>query len=606
MDYDQGPNNNTDNNINNSMFNSQQNFPSPLLNGESMEALRQFLMQQDINYSSLFPFPSDAEGGPARTTNETTSLSFPPAMDSSEIMGSSLPLSRQQEPLNYSGNHNQIVQLQIPSRPPSSEVPVNSANNSFTAPWSGTNTSNSTSSGMDTSSGNGKDNSNNNSISDSSPPGSNSTNGNSARVADPQVAPTAAAAPRKEGNQGKPAMGPTLFGKRVDLQAMMNSPATRIQNTIKQGQLPQPTASSSVEAKPVAVPSFQPKRKFAGITFGYDAGDSSSMCSGNTGSSAASKRFMKPRQDDAFWGIAEQHHTAPPVSEDEGDRQRRRQDRNMREQQRCHQINFQIDDLRQILVAADLKFKPDKFSTLATVADYISLLQERQRELQHEHEQLLKTISGTAEFMAQQYGGVKATSSAAKPTLPEKSIETTSSSSICDTNVSLDDLVDRKIHVIDYKAVFSSCSLFGTGITSIDGRFVDCNKGFEETTGFSRHELLPPSGSGRVGEDGIERNLSLFNVLARQDMERVFISMSSMLRPQTWEGGNGSPPNNEEDQNHKPESDNWTTIVNLSRKPNQKVQLTLSLIRSTGHRPQLFNCTLIPQGYDGQALNATG
>merc|ERR1719157_133056 len=68
----------------------------------------------------------------------------------------------------------------------------------------------------------------------------------------------------------------------------------------------------------------------------------------------------------------------PEISEDETDdlKRRRKQERNMREQQRSHRITEQIVDLRKVLCdTADVTFaKTDKYSILCKAVDYIQTL----------------------------------------------------------------------------------------------------------------------------------------------------------------------------------------------------------------------------------------
>ena len=272
------------------------------------------------------------------------------------------------------------------------------------------------------------------------------------------------------------------------------------------------------------------------------------------------------------------------VSEDESERERRRQDRNLREQQRSHQINDQIAELRDLLVSDNIRFKPDKYSTLARVAQYMRELQDKQQQLQHEHEQLLATITATAQIMTQQYvgglgGGDSQTTlgTGTVSTAGDATASSTGSSATSSTNVN-----SSLFQQIDYRLIFVSSQVFCAAITSIDGRFLDCNQGFQECSGFDRAELLPLqqqeqqlASSSNVGDDGVQRNLSLFNVLARQDMERVFHSMSSMLkRPVVSQPSPPAlvPPHEDETSSHHHPMDTWTTHVTLCRKPSQQVR----------------------------------
>jgi len=283
------------------------------------------------------------------------------------------------------------------------------------------------------------------------------------------------------------------------------------------------------------------------------------------------------------------------VSEDESERERRRQDRNLREQQRSHQINDQICDLRDMLIAAGIRFKPDKYSTLAMVADYIKTLQDKKQTLESEHQSLLQTITQTAQTMTEQYIPAHSTAGAG-----DKALASGYSDMLAHGNGG--SMQDEACPGIDYKAIFSFCNLFGSSITSIDGRFLDCNKSFENVCGFSRSELLPLNDDSTdakpsVGEDGVERNLSLFNILAREDMERVFHTMSELLK---------RPVTMNDSSEDLCLDDTWTTLVTPCRRQGQKVQLSLSLVRTADRRPRLFNCTLIPREDSKLPFSTTG
>lgn len=230
---------------------------------------------------------------------------------------------------------------------------------------------------------------------------------------------------------------------------------------------------------------------------------------------------------------------APPVSEDESEQQRRRMDRNMREQQRSHKITDQIANLKELLAGANVHFKPDKYSTLISVVDYIRQLQTRSQMLDGEHKKLLDTISKTNEAVNSPYyssstggdGGPMSNDLLSDP-----------------AGVALEDEHAVFVKDLDYQNVFMQCSL-PLAVASIDGRFIACNAEFEALTGYERDELFPsesdddpstcqPRADTITSESGVpstvntspKRNLSLFNLLGRTDMENVFLAMSRMLK----------------------------------------------------------------------------
>ena len=293
------------------------------------------------------------------------------------------------------------------------------------------------------------------------------------------------------------------------------------------------------------------------------SGDTMSVCSSTLSarSKTPSTRSRKHARD------------VSAVSEDEEERVRRRQDRNVREQQRSQKITQQIDHLKDVLAAANIQFKPDKYSTLVTVAEYIQQLQERSALLDVEHKKLVDTISRTNELVNDQY--MPASTTGANPP---------GTTSLEGTQRSDDSLY---IPNIDYKTLFSRCCV-PLAVLSIDGRFLECNHGFERLTGYSREELLPcesavadkPFSSSDVsvthpGDDTqtqppAARNMSLFNILSREHMEAVFMAMSEMLRQ--------APDKVLEDADIKAK-DFWSGVVCLARNMGTKVRQWAQVIR---------------------------
>jgi PAS domain-containing protein len=257
---------------------------------------------------------------------------------------------------------------------------------------------------------------------------------------------------------------------------------------------------------------------------------------------------------------------ASAVSEDEGDRLKRRHDRNAREQQRSHRITEQIDNLKEVLGEANVPFKPDKFSTLVTVSDYIIQLQAKSAMLDAEHKKLIDTISKTNEVMNDRSGAVPNKSDGSGNTSEDKSQTTEDDDNLFGLNV-------------DYRSVFARCGV-PLAVLSIDGRFLDCNDEFERLTGHTRDELLPleslettvpdvASSDGAAGEasqiantQSHARNLSLFNLLGRESMEGAFMAMSEMLKHPAEDQPAGTKTR-----------DHWTGIVGLGRCVEQKVRV---------------------------------
>lgn len=262
---------------------------------------------------------------------------------------------------------------------------------------------------------------------------------------------------------------------------------------------------------------------------------------------------------------------ASAVSEDEGDKGRRRQDRNAREQQRSQKITQQIEHLRDVLVAANVQFKPDKYSTLVSVADYITKLQERSAMLDVEHKKLVDTISQTNEAVNQQY----------MPASTNGSDPPGSASLMGAGNDAKGQKEDLFVQSIDYRTIFAKSGV-PLAVLSIDGRFLECNEGFERLTGYDRDELLPaekmeanevhssanaalvPTASSGDLKLVDARNMSLFNLLGREHMEQVFMAMSEMLKQ--------SPDKIVAETDPTKIKDSWSGYVALARNLELKVR----------------------------------
>lgn len=229
---------------------------------------------------------------------------------------------------------------------------------------------------------------------------------------------------------------------------------------------------------------------------------------------------------------------AKAVSEDEDEVLQRRVGRNLREQQRSQKITQQIDHLREVLASANITFKPDKYSTLVSVGEYIKELQVKAASLDAEHKKLIDTISRTNEMVNDQYVPASTNGQA-----PPGDMDLGDASPKGKTKTLF-------VPNIDYKSVFSSCGI-PLAVASIDGRFLDCNQEFLRAIGYTREELLPCEKLGVIAEevssaasasngDGSQReeaaasnttrNLSLFNLLGRDHMEEVFEAMRNMLK----------------------------------------------------------------------------
>lgn len=279
--------------------------------------------------------------------------------------------------------------------------------------------------------------------------------------------------------------------------------------------------------------------------------------------------------------------SAPPISEDEGDKLKRRMDRNQREQQRSQKITEQIACLKELLAAANVHFKPDKHSTLITVADYIKQLQARSQLLDSEHQKLLDTIAKTTEI---------ASSPQYQTSAGNEIVSSNDLLGDVPTGLLLEDEHAVFVKGLDYRNIFKQCSI-PLAVASIDGRLMDCNSEFESLTGYERDELLlcevsnDSDGTPRadvafsdagvpstVTTSSLTRNLSLFNLLCREDMEQVFLAMSRMLKQPISLGEEPLEANSSNRGSSLPRHhDFWSGRVNQSRRMTGKVSLPESL-----------------------------
>lgn len=297
------------------------------------------------------------------------------------------------------------------------------------------------------------------------------------------------------------------------------------------------------------------------------------------------------------------------ISEDETERVRRREERNLREQKRSQQITTQIERLRQVLSDANVPFKTDKYSTLTAVVQYVKQLQARSTLLDAEHRKLLQTIVKASELANNRYMPTNRTST---PVLAKDLLADSSR-----TSSPVQDDAAVMVNGIDYKSVFKSCP-FASSLASIDGRFIDCNKEFAEASGYDRQELL--RGDVATVEDSKQvassdsassisspsvRNMSLFNVLKRKDMESIYIAMSDMLKRGSITGSQA-------------ESDTWTGNVEFCRVERKvgrcfrlceflgsmqfltlsvassQMRIGINLIRSDQGTPRFFSVVILP------------
>ena len=179
---------------------------------------------------------------------------------------------------------------------------------------------------------------------------------------------------------------------------------------------------------------------------------------------------------------------------------KRRYDRNIREQQRSFKISQQIKELRNVLAESNIAFKPNKFSILLNVVEYIKQLQSRAIMLDAEHRKLISTIKSTNEMVEAGHNPEEEAAAAAAATAKDKHGQSVGN-----------DADMLFVQGLDYRGVFDQCSA-ALSVAALDGRILACNNEFATVSGFTRQQLLQQS---------------VFNLM--QNHQEVFKAMGDML-----------------------------------------------------------------------------
>ncbi|KAL3816061.1 hypothetical protein ACHAXA_010366 [Cyclostephanos tholiformis] len=262
------------------------------------------------------------------------------------------------------------------------------------------------------------------------------------------------------------------------------------------------TSAAALGTGTIAIPSApRPPQSSSGArSRDLAAGRASSPSSSSSSAAAAAAATMNPSSN----GPQSRTMSCPPpkssdyvtgVSEDEFDRRNRRSERNLREQERSHKITERIIELRSVLSEAGVRFKPDRYSTLVSVANYIRALQVRSASLDEEHRRLLETVEKASTLAAcagvpvlqthpKMGGGVGGGRASLR-----SDDDDPASSSVRSASTGSDEEFLSFVRGIDYRTVFASCAA-ALSIASVDGRFVDCNEEFLRITDYTRDELL--------------------------------------------------------------------------------------------------------------------
>jgi len=259
--------------------------------------------------------------------------------------------------------------------------------------------------------------------------------------------------------------------------------------------------------------------------------------------SAPPTKKQNTAMDDA--DIDPLHRKPPPNYASMSAEEKRRFERNVREQQRSFKISQQIKELKNVLHESNIPFKPNKFSILLSVVEYIKQLQTRAIMIDAEHRKLIDTIRQTNEMV----------NSGQTPPQDHHDKKTLGTNLGNESGMLF-------VQGIDYKAIFDQCDA-GLSVAALDGRILDFNNEFASASGFSHEELTKQS---------------VFNLM--QNHEDVFKAMGQMLsnsdKPPVTQG----PP---ESQMY------WSGTVSQK---DRNLHMNITLTQSSDGRPKFFNCAL--------------
>ena len=255
--------------------------------------------------------------------------------------------------------------------------------------------------------------------------------------------------------------------------------------------------------------------------------------------------------------------------------ERRRYERNLREQQRSSKISSQIKELREVLADCNVPFKPNKYSILLKVVEYIKQLQSRAIMLDAEHKKLIATVRETNEMIANAANNNTVMSSTTGGATDNESSDNTTQ----DAWQQGDGMRERRgdsellfVKGIDYRSVFEQCPT-AFGIAALDGRILECNVEFQNLLGYTaREDLLKQS---------------LFNLVYNH--QDIFRAMAQMLK--TAEEPTAKTTTANATSGAKDDSDRyWTGPV--TSKQNIKLSMNITLTSGDNGTPKFFSCAL--------------
>ena len=133
---------------------------------------------------------------------------------------------------------------------------------------------------------------------------------------------------------------------------------------------------------------------------------------------------------------------------------------------------------------------------------------------------------------------------------------------------------------IDYQSVFADANI-AMAITSVDGRFMECNRRFEDDSGYSREEL---------------RELTVFNLIEASELQHTFSQVAQMLHGGSGASGDGgnAAGGGGSGASERP-MPAFTGRAVLKKPSDPPRSLSLSLVHDDADRPRYFHLSLTQQ-----------
>jgi len=299
--------------------------------------------------------------------------------------------------------------------------------------------------------------------------------------------------------------------------------------------------------------------------------------------SSATAPLMEPNKRQRGSGQPKKIFSAEEGAKIVDPAEKRRYERNLREQQRSSKISSQIKELREVLSDCNVPFKPNKYSILLKVVEYIKQLQSRAIMLDAEHQKLITTVQQTNEMITDPPNNNNAMSSTTcGGTTDNESLDTT-----CHDGWQQGDRMNSQsllagrtdselcfVKGINYRSVFEQCPT-AFGIAALDGRILECNEEFQNLLGYpAREDLLKQS---------------LFNLV--HNHQDIFKAMAQMLKTAEEPTPNSATTNATAGGANENTMDKfWTGPV--TSKQNIKLSMNITLTSGDNGTPKFFSCAL--------------